>query len=225
MLVDCAQIGFGSIAAHGHADCLSFTMNVGELEIFVDAGTYDYFSHPDCRQYFRETKAHNTVVIDGVCQSESLGPFMWGVRANAELREWHDDEYLTRISGLHDGYRRLSDPVIHRRTIETSKSRFAVDIIDELVCRSNHEVAAYFHLAPECQVDVLDRHTVLVSRDNISIYVESSDGVLELQEAAADNGTGWISRAYHVKEPSRCLVVRLDINGTETMRTRISLAN
>ena len=50
VFVDCAELGYGPIAAHGHADCLSICMAVDELPVFVDSGTYDYFTHPEWRE-------------------------------------------------------------------------------------------------------------------------------------------------------------------------------
>ena len=49
-----------SIAAHGHADALSFTLSVGGREFLIDPGTYAYHTQERWRQYFRGTAAHNT---------------------------------------------------------------------------------------------------------------------------------------------------------------------
>ena len=78
VLFDCAELGYGSIAAHGHADALSFTLRVGGRDVFVDPGTFDYFTYPEWRTYFRTTASHNTLEIDGRDQSAMLGPFLWG---------------------------------------------------------------------------------------------------------------------------------------------------
>ena len=44
VLFDAAELGFGPIAAHGHADALAFILWARGSEVFVDPGTYDYFS-------------------------------------------------------------------------------------------------------------------------------------------------------------------------------------
>ena len=87
-LFDCGELGFGSIAAHGHADALSFALRAFGEDVLVDPGTYDYFTHPEWRRYFRSTRAHNTVEIDGLDQSTMDGPFLWGQRATARCLGW-----------------------------------------------------------------------------------------------------------------------------------------
>lgn len=83
--VDHAPLGFGTIAAHGHADALSFQLFIGGRPLLVDPGTYIYHCDLNARNRFRSTLSHNTVAIDGGEQSEMLGPFLWGKRAHTTL--------------------------------------------------------------------------------------------------------------------------------------------
>ena len=41
-MADAGPLGYQTIAAHGHADALSFTLSVGGMEFLVDPGTYAY---------------------------------------------------------------------------------------------------------------------------------------------------------------------------------------
>ena len=66
LVADAAPLPFLSIAAHGHADCLSFVLSLGGVQVLVDPGTYCYHSDPKWREYFKGTSAHNTVRVDGV---------------------------------------------------------------------------------------------------------------------------------------------------------------
>lgn len=83
--IDCAPLGFGSIAAHGHADALSFQLFVGGVPVFTDPGTYNYHVPAKAREIYRSTFFHNTVVVGGKNQSEMLGPFLWGSRAESKI--------------------------------------------------------------------------------------------------------------------------------------------
>ncbi len=83
--LDAGPLGYGVLAAHGHADALAVTLRIGGHDVLVDPGTYDYFTHPEWRTYFRGTPAHNTVTIDDANQSEMLGPFLWGRRGGGEV--------------------------------------------------------------------------------------------------------------------------------------------
>jgi hypothetical protein len=73
VVADAGPLGYQSIAAHGHADALSFTLSVGGVEFLVDAGTYAYHTEGSWRAYFRGTGAHNTVRVDGRDQSRQGG--------------------------------------------------------------------------------------------------------------------------------------------------------
>ena len=83
--IDHAALGFGSIAAHGHADALSFQVHVNGEPLFVDPGTYLYHCGINLRNTFRKTLNHNTVAVGGKDQSEILGPFLWGKRAKCSI--------------------------------------------------------------------------------------------------------------------------------------------
>ena len=110
LVADAAPLGFLSIAAHGHADALSFVLSLGGVPVLVDPGTYCYHSDPTWREYFRGTAAHNTVRVDGLNQSEAVGPFMWSRKALSTLETFDVAGHPQRFVASHDGYRRLEDP-------------------------------------------------------------------------------------------------------------------
>lgn len=82
--MDHAELGFGSIAAHGHADALSIQAFYEGKPVLVDSGTYNYHVPKSVRNEIRSAKAHNTVYVEGVEQAEMLGPFLLGKRYKVE---------------------------------------------------------------------------------------------------------------------------------------------
>ena len=80
--MDCGDLGFASIAAHGHADALSIQVYYEGNPVLVDSGTYNYHVPKKYRDEMRSTKAHNTVYVEDIEQAEMLGPFLWGRRYN-----------------------------------------------------------------------------------------------------------------------------------------------
>jgi hypothetical protein len=62
------------------------------------------------------------VRIDGEDQSEAGGKFMWLRKANAGCTRWRTASARTCFEGWHDGYLRLDDPVMHRRSIRLIKA-------------------------------------------------------------------------------------------------------
>lgn len=95
--IDHAELGFGSIAAHGHADALSFQVYVNGTPFLVDAGTYNYHVPSNKRNYFRSSKAHNSVSISGTEQAEMLGPFLWGRKYKLKTLTVESDEQFIKI--------------------------------------------------------------------------------------------------------------------------------
>jgi len=112
--IDHGELGFGSIAAHGHADALSFQMFLQGKPFILDPGTYIYHTDIESRNEFRKTQNHNTVTIENRDQSEMLGAFLWGKRAKCRLLDYHETEDKIILTAGHDGYA----PEIHQRLFD-----------------------------------------------------------------------------------------------------------
>ena len=91
--VDHAPLGFGTIAAHAHADALSVQVYVGGEPLLIDPGTYIYNVDRDERDRLRSAAMHNTVVTDGIAQAEMLGTFLWGRRYTIQLTD-HGEHFV-----------------------------------------------------------------------------------------------------------------------------------
>lgn len=143
--IDHADLGFGSIAAHGHADALSFQLCMDGNPVFIDSGTFNYHITPEHRNYYRSTAAHNTVMINGHEQSEMLGPFLWGKRAECTLLKSEDGQNGMTVVAEHDGYA----PVIHHREFQFDGKR-KLQITDTLSMSS--EYTANFLFAPQMKL-------------------------------------------------------------------------
>lgn len=224
VVFDCGELGYGPIAAHGHADALSFVLRVGGVEIIVDPGTYDYFTYPQWRNYFRSTPAHNTVSIDDMDQSVMHGPFMWGKRAVASCLKWQHEFGHTIIAGEHDGYTRLSDPVIHRRTMDLNSTINRLSIIDELFAKSLHKVSINFHLSPDCDVLGLTAHTIEIRCGQTAVRMIGDDRLsFRPVRAELEPIRGWVSNNYHRKLPATTIICEGVFEGNASFSTEIVL--
>lgn len=150
-VVDCGELGYLSIAAHGHADCLSVSMAVDGRWLLVDPGTYCYHRERKWRDHFRSTHAHNTVTVDRLSQSEMRGPFMWGRRARPQPRAWVSSGLFDLFEGAHDGYIRSSG-VTHHRTIVLTRGGASI-IVDRLEGAGKHHASASFQLDTGVRVE------------------------------------------------------------------------
>lgn len=221
---DCGELGLGSIAAHGHADALGFSLRAFGTDVLVDPGTYDYFTYPAWRNYFRSTRAHNCLVVDDADQSQMLGPFMWGARATARCTRWQPRDGGGTVAGEHDGYRRLTDPVLHRRTLDLDGATGVLTINDEIEARGRHAIALHFHLSEHCTVtDVYqNRCEIAVAGGRVVLELDPALA-MELLTGSEQPIMGWVSRGYHRKVPSTTVIGRVTSQGNAAFTCRVSI--
>jgi hypothetical protein len=223
VVADAGPLGYREIAAHGHADALSFTFSVGGEEFLVDPGTYAYHTKPEWRAYFRGTSAHNTVRIDGQDQSQQGGNFMWLRKAKATCSNWQSTPEHDVLEASHDGYRALPDPVLHRRRIVLDKTRRLLVIEDYLEMDGTHDVEIFLHAAPEANA-LPTADGVKVARAGRAIRVVWPDlaaGRSEILRGRTSPIAGWVSRRFDVREPADTLVWRARLAGDCVLRTVI----
>lgn len=156
LILDTGPLGCPFTGGHGHADLLSLQCSAFGESYIVDAGTGSYGLNEPWRHYFRSTHAHSTITIDGLDQAESNGPFGWhGVRPAATLLRHISDDRHDVVDAAHDAYRRLSDPVIHRRRVVFVKEGTGYwVVVDDLTGAARHKVDLRYQFAP---LDVSDR--------------------------------------------------------------------
>lgn len=83
---DCGPPSPPYLPAHAHADALSFQLWLGGRPVVVDPGMPTYEPGPE-RDWFRGTRAHSTVSVDGRDQFELWGAFRSGPLPRVELLE------------------------------------------------------------------------------------------------------------------------------------------
>jgi Heparinase II/III-like protein/Heparinase II/III N-terminus len=223
IVADAAPLGYLSIAAHGHADALSFTLSVGGSEVLIDPGTCTYQTAEGWRDYFRGTSAHNTIRIDGQDQSVAGGPFLWLRHATARCEASVSDAVNDRLSATHDGYSRLADPVIHRRTLHYDKSAAVLRVEDELVCAGTHRVEQFWHFAADCAVR-LQGNRLLAHTSRHVIALELAEGATtSIAHGTRAPLSGWQSRRFGELTECHTLCATYRISGTWRAVTTISI--
>jgi hypothetical protein len=225
LVADAAPLGYLSIAAHGHADALAFTLSVRGRPLLVDPGTYAYHTERAWRDHFRGTAAHNTVCVDGLDQSEIGGSFMWLRKANATLHEVRlaDDRDVWDAS--HDGYGRLPDPVRHRRRIEVSHASGTIVVVDTLHCLGEHRAEVCWQFAEGLDAEIAGG-TVTVRDGGVQVmHMHMPGAALEprlLLGSTAPMG-GWVSPRFGIKHPAPAIRWAGTLRGTTQWRTEIRL--
>ena len=134
---------------HAHADTLSFELSIHGRRVIVNTGASTYEAGEQ-RAAERGTAAHNTVRVDGQNSSEVWSAFR--VARRARVRNVRTDHY-GYVEACHDGYRRLKDPVTHRRRLELHNDRLV--ITDTIQARREHTVEVFFHCHPGATVPIV----------------------------------------------------------------------
>jgi hypothetical protein len=129
VVVDVAELGLGTLAAHGHADALSVLVDL-DGPLLRDSGTGMYAPR-DVRDEFRVTAAHNTVVVDDESQAAPLGPHLWGRRYEVELEACSLENEFDYVRATHDGYRARPAGAVHTRSVTYVKPDLLV-VLDRI---------------------------------------------------------------------------------------------
>jgi hypothetical protein len=207
IVADAGPLGYLSIAAHGHADALSFTLSAGGLPILIDPGTFAYHTERRWRDYFRGTSAHNTLRVDGEDQSIAAGNFLWLQHAQARVESFESTEDSVRMVASHNGYERLEDPVRHRRTWVYERRLRKLRITDDVRCRLPHRLEWFWHFAPGCGVSV-DANTLVARREGVTLKLTWSSALAaRLVTASEHPPLGWYSSTLDRKQPAITAVI------------------
>jgi hypothetical protein len=184
---------------HRHADALSVQAAINGRPVLIDPGTFVYASQDDERNLFRGTAAHNSVEVDGLSQGDPDGPFEWRDLRSACVNRWVTASTFDFFEGSHSGYRRLSNPVEHQRSIFYLKPRYWL-VRDVLAGTHVHQVAVHWHFSPG--------H--LTADGNVVTFLGDNQTALSLtlgtdSQWSHDIRTHWHSPEYGRKEPAPLL--------------------
>ncbi len=136
------------IGAHAHAGRLGFELWHGGSPLLIDSGCCNY-DEPELVTWYRTTRAHNTVIIDGVTEAATSSSLLWVPRR----------ETPNRITGLLPGNEistvaMVSPPeevtnssVSWTRKITLVKGRFAV-VSDRFEAEGEHSYEILMHFPP-----------------------------------------------------------------------------
>jgi hypothetical protein len=216
----CGEVGQNGNGGHSHNDFLSYELSVDGVPLVVDSGTYAYTFDVDARNAFRSTPAHNTVAVDDV----EIQPIER--RAVFELPQFaHPKVERRRLTGevlelvaSHDGYRRLPDPVVHRRRLTLAGD--VLTVVDDLDGAGEHVLRSYIHLAPSASVTARDGAYEVADGDaavTITFDAVAGDDELAVEE-------GWVSDRYGVRERAPLLVLTATRRCPTTLAYRIAPA-
>lgn len=197
---DHGPLGYLSIAAHGHADALSLTLSVGGLPLLVDPGTYLYHPAGEWRDWFRGTRAHNTLNVAGQNQSIISGAFNWSDKASAKPQEVeHFPQW--RVLASHDGYRKRFGVTHEREVLHRGNELLILDRLTgsdrAFDCEVVFQLGAGFGIR---QVN----SAVIVTRGGefVAEMLFDQSGVVAVACGEEGVSGGWVSESFGVRTPA-----------------------
>jgi heparan-sulfate lyase len=188
MVLKCGPDGGG----HCQPDNGTFAFYAGGRNLMPDAGSYIYSGNPEGRRWFRQTKIHQTLTLNG--ENTKYAP---------KLLKWEPGEKMDVLIVENESY----DNLKHRRAVFFVDKEFLV-IVDEAVGAGKGDVDIYFQLAPGSGSAVYNQENLSVHSDfqdgtNVFVQTKKQEG-LELSEEE-----GWVSFEYTRKEPRPAFRFRL----------------
>lgn len=222
LIFDVGRVGPDHNPGHAHSDTLGFELSLAGQQVLVDSGVCSYAADA-WRAYCESTRAHNTVMIDGVEQTEKWGPahFRAARRAKPTDLDFYEHEQLLCFQGGHDGYDHLPGHPRHLRRILLLKRRSWV-IYDEVWGDGVHVAESFLHFHPATSLTA-NGDSFLASGTNMSIRVLPF-GFLRSQAAPSPEAPpqGWHCPEFGVRLPQPLL--HMMANGPLPLRFGVLLA-
>jgi hypothetical protein len=186
LAIRCGPNGQNGNGGHAHNDNLSFELNVRGRDFIIDGGSYLYTPFPNIRNVFRSTRAHNTLILNGLEQNEwadgLVGLFSMRDDAHARILKLG----IQSLMGEHYGF-----GSIHRREFNVDGSSLVFeDILD-----TNQPSEIILNLAPEVEILCLEKH------GSEEFFLEMSSADLHVKALfkwfkGAEIVDGYFSRGY-----------------------------
>ena len=178
LVLKCGPDGGG----HCQPDNGTFELYAGGRHLMPDAGSYIYSGNPEGRAWFRQTRVHQTLTLNG--ENAVYDP---------KLLHWKPGEKLDVLVVENASYSNLT----HRRAVLFVDKKFFV-IVDEAIGTGTGEVDLHFQLAPGKAVFDQDEFLVKTDfKDGWNVWVKSmTPKGIKLEEEE-----GQVSFVYTKKEP------------------------
>ncbi|WP_333511262.1 alginate lyase family protein [Thermoanaerobacterium saccharolyticum] len=219
ILFDCGNIGPDYNPGHAHADSLNLELSIGNNDVIIDSGTFTYKPGKD-RDYFRSTKAHNTITIDDISSSQVWSAFRIGERAHAKIVKFNEYKDLIHIAAVHNGYSKLlgKDKIFHQRSIIYIKNNllYIIDYLYGSIIKK-HKIVLNYILNNDVSISQNNNHLILFKENEYKLNVWFN-GEYKLENAV-------ISKYFSIKENTNKIVLEKEISSPYCFLTIIDLNN
>ncbi len=222
-----APTGYLSIAAHGHADALSYIMHLDGKPFFIDSGTYTYHTDPEWRKYFVGTLSHNTIRINEEDQALYVGPTLWLNHYRTKLIKSYTDKKTDQIIASHNGYKKIG--VIHQRELIFDKEKGIVYLNDNIIItrKRKYFIEILFHLHPSVNIKSIEKNTLKLYDNSGNEVLFKSDKSLDMNviKGKLEPKLGWYSPSFYLRTPTNTIYSSISAEKTCSFSTEIKILN
>ena len=204
IIVDAGQPSVSYNTAHAHCDLLSYELWLNGHAFVVDSGVHGYDDDP-FREYARSTRAHNTVVLDSLEQSEVWATFRMGARASDIRGDSAGDDSSWGFRGSYSPY--FDRGLIHQRKIERDGSG-GWSIVDTVSGGTGRTAESFIHLHPDVSVHAEGGKLISCRRNGAIVTIEPF-GVdkVEVVSGVESPKQGWYFPDFGIALP--CATIRM----------------
>lgn len=131
------------------------------------------------------------------------------------------------MTGEHDGYQQLPDPVLHRRTVEMSSDSRSILVEDILEMHGCHSISLSFHVSHGCTLRRMDngnRFQIHTPRGAILQFELDEKLRVETIFGQKEPIAGWESLGYHHKVACTTIAASGHFSGPASFRCRATLS-
>ncbi len=209
-LFDCGEIAHGvhrdetPSAAHGHADILSLEICLEGQPLVIDPGFHTYFGNLAWHRYFRDTRGHNTLTVNGCGQAVHENRIGWSQVASPRMEHWIFTPEVALACGSVDRFAGLQLPVRHRRYVLFSKF-YGLLVFDEVTGETSQplEVESSLHFAPG-RVALQDQK-LLFNDCPVGCITVPENTEFTVETGGENPEQGWMAPGYGEKLPAPVL--------------------
>lgn len=158
LIVDAGKPGPTYIPGHAHCDAMSFELFKDGRPIIVNCGSYAYQCNE--RTFFRSTKAHNTVMVEKIEQSECWGEFRLAKRAKVRVLQVNDTNIRIELND------QKNNRVV--RTFEMKDNHLKIEDC------AKGKITTFFHfnsssMPDSDSYDILKKNNCVIKADNCTM--------------------------------------------------------
>ncbi|MDW4508222.1 heparinase II/III family protein [Priestia megaterium] len=181
---------------HKHADDLSFILNYGKTDFFVDSGKYNYSYTDPYREYFKGTLAHNTVTVD-----KKSFPVTKDQVNKSKISSSEINKTYSYVTGSHELYKGVKVS----RTLVYLKNTNSILVRDVMESNKNHTYTDIFNIGKDVDVKKsASRVFTLTSKldqQQIELIQLTKMSTIKNYKGSASPIAGWQSLEFNKKLP------------------------